>query len=167
MRNGQPKLCNCHAITAFALSRKRCPLRSFTTTPDNRQILRFRFGITIRPLNVSAMLHMSPKLMVAPTMATSAYTSINNLLSAGAKKKLNTTGTVKSPANNRRKCETAHRNCCKNRYPSTICRCKSADGKLRSCCISISDRNTADKITSAFSAMHRLYHKIRKIVLYL
>ena len=40
-----------------------------------------RFGIDMSPLNVSAMLQSSPRFMVAPTIATSAYTIMNGLMS--------------------------------------------------------------------------------------
>ena len=42
---------------------------SFTTVPESRNKA-IRLGIAIRPLNVSAMLHISPRLAVAPRMAT-------------------------------------------------------------------------------------------------
>ena len=51
---------------------------SFTTTPDNKNTA-IRFGITISPLNVSAMFHISPRFMVAPTIATNAYKIMNGL----------------------------------------------------------------------------------------
>lgn len=50
----------------------------FTTTPDNKNTA-IRFGITISPLNVSAMFHISPRFMVAPTIATNAYKIMNGL----------------------------------------------------------------------------------------
>ena len=50
---------------------------SFSPLPRNTAI---RFGITISPLNVSAMFHISPRFMVAPTIATSAYKIMNGLL---------------------------------------------------------------------------------------
>ena len=51
---------------------------SFTTTPDSRKTA-IRFGITIRPLNVSAIFHIRPSSIVAPTIATSAYRTMNGL----------------------------------------------------------------------------------------
>ena len=109
---------------------------SFTTTPDNKNTA-IRFGITISPLNVSAMFHISPRFMVAPTIATSAYKIMNGLL------KFNTSCSVKSPANDRGECKTAHCNRSKNRYPATIYGGESADGKLCTCCLAISNRNAA------------------------
>ena len=52
---------------------------SFTTTPDNRKTA-IKFGIAISPLNVSAIFHISPRSIVAPTIATSEYSTINGLL---------------------------------------------------------------------------------------
>ena len=51
----------------------------FTTTPDNRKTA-IKFGIAISPLNVSAIFHISPRSIVAPTIATSEYSTINGLL---------------------------------------------------------------------------------------
>ena len=51
---------------------------SFTTTPESKNTA-IRFGMTIRPLKVSAMLHISPRFIVAPTIATSEYTTMNGL----------------------------------------------------------------------------------------
>ena len=44
---------------------------SFTTTPDSRKTA-IRFGMDIKPLNVSAILHNSPRSTVAPRIATNA-----------------------------------------------------------------------------------------------
>lgn len=44
---------------------------SLNTVPDRRNSA-IRFGITIMPLNVSAMLQSSPRSIVAPTIATIA-----------------------------------------------------------------------------------------------
>ncbi len=52
---------------------------SFTTVPDKRKTA-IRFGIAISPLNVSAMLQRSPKLAVAPRIATREYTTMNGLM---------------------------------------------------------------------------------------
>ena len=46
-------------------------LVSFTTVPDNRKTA-IRFGMDIKPLNVSAILHNSPRSTVAPRIATNA-----------------------------------------------------------------------------------------------
>lgn len=67
-----------YVTTSFPLSSKYS-FTSFTTTPDNKNTA-IRFGITISPLNVSAMFHISPRFMVAPTIATSAYKIMNGLL---------------------------------------------------------------------------------------
>ena len=53
-------------------------ITSFTTTPESKNTA-IRFGMTIRPLKVSAMLHISPRFIVAPTIATSEYTTMNGL----------------------------------------------------------------------------------------
>ncbi len=44
---------------------------SSTTLPESRKSA-IRFGIAMRPLKVSAMLHIRPRFAVAPRIATSA-----------------------------------------------------------------------------------------------
>ena len=51
----------------------------FTTTPDSRNTA-IRLGMTMSPLKVSAMLHISPKFMVAPTIAVREYRTMKGML---------------------------------------------------------------------------------------
>ncbi len=52
-------------------SPEKYSLVSSTTLPESRKSA-IRFGIAMRPLKVSAMLHIRPRFAVAPRMATSA-----------------------------------------------------------------------------------------------
>lgn len=52
---------------------------NLTTVPDSINTA-IRFGIIIRPLNVSAISHRSPRSIVAPMIATNAYTTINGFI---------------------------------------------------------------------------------------
>ena len=50
-----------------------------TTVPERRNRA-IRFGMAIRPLKVSAILHIRPRSAVAPRMATREYTTMNGLI---------------------------------------------------------------------------------------
>ncbi len=52
---------------------------SFTTTPDSRNTA-IRLGMTMSPLKVSAMLHISPRFIVAPTIAVREYRTMKGML---------------------------------------------------------------------------------------
>ena len=51
----------------------------FTTTPDSRNTA-IRLGMTMSPLKVSAMLHISPRFIVAPTIAVREYSTMKGML---------------------------------------------------------------------------------------
>ena len=69
-------------VYAFFPSPAKYSFTCFTTTPDNRKTA-IKFGIAISPLNVSAIFHISPRSIVAPTIATSEYRVIGqNVLMA-------------------------------------------------------------------------------------
>jgi len=67
----------------------------------------------------------------------SAYDSCKGIqhherhVGAGTEEELDTSRTVQSPANDRRKCETAHRHGGKDRYPTAIDSGESTDGQFR------------------------------------
>ena len=52
---------------------------SFTTTPDSRKTA-IRLGMTMSPLKGSAMLHISPRFIVAPTIAVREYSTMKGML---------------------------------------------------------------------------------------
>ena len=52
---------------------------NFATVPDNKNNA-IKFGITIKPLQVSEISQIKPRSAVAPTMAISEYTTINGLI---------------------------------------------------------------------------------------
>ena len=61
----------------FSLS--KYSLASLITVPDNKRTA-IKLGITIRPLNVSAMFQIRPRSIVAPMIATREYTTMKGLI---------------------------------------------------------------------------------------